>query len=153
MSIEDQLGRTTASHSPAPSIRAAVDSSDSDLVAAARSALGAPGEYLIFKEADELRIVALIGDWTRIGRSTAADVRFDDPTVSRRHALIIREGDQLKLVDDSSLNGIFVRGERIDRHALVDGDSFLIGRYRMNFISVTTAVEAEGASAPNSLPV
>ena len=153
MSVEDQLGRTTASHSPAPSKRTAGDHSDGDLVAAARSALEAPGEYLIFKEADELRIVALTGDWTRIGRSTAADVRFDDPTVSRRHALIIREGDQLKLVDDSSLNGIFVGGERIERHALVDGDSFLIGRYRMNFISVTATVEAGGAAAPNSLPV
>ncbi len=153
MSAEDQLGGTTASHSPAPSARTAVDPSDADLVAAARNALEAPGDYLIFKEADELRIVALIGDWTRIGRSTAADVRFDDPTVSRRHALIIREGDQLKLVDDSSLNGIFVRGVRIDRYALVDGDSFLVGRYRMNFIRVTTTVEAEGAAAPNSLPV
>ena len=122
-------------------------------MAAARSALEAPGDYLVFKEVDELRIVALIGDWTRIGRSTAADVRFDDPTVSRRHALVIREGDQLKLVDDSSLNGIFVDGERIDRHTLVDGDSFLIGRYRMDFISVTTPVEAGGAAAPNSLPV
>ena len=153
MSVEDQLGGTTASHSPAPSARTAGDPSDGDLVAAARSALEAPGDYLVFKEVDELRIVALIGDWTRIGRSTAADVRFDDPTVSRRHALVIREGDQLKLVDDSSLNGIFVDDERIDRHTLVDGDSFLIGRYRMDFISVTTPVEAGAAAAPNSLPV
>lgn len=153
MSTEDQLGRTTAAHSPAPTKRAPVDQSDSDLIEAARIALDQPGDYLVFKEADQLRIVALIGDWTRIGRSTAADVRFDDPTVSRRHALIIREGDELKLVDDSSLNGIFVAGERIDRHTLTDGDSFLVGRYRMTFISVTTTVAAEGAAPPDSLPV
>ena len=153
MSTEDQLGRTTAAHSPAPSEQAPVDQPDGDLIAAARIALDQPGDYLVFKEAEELRIVALIGDWTRIGRSTAADVRFDDPTVSRRHALIIREGDQLRLVDDSSLNGIFVAGERIDRYTLSDGDSFLVGRYRMNFISVTTTVAAEGAAPPDSLPV
>ena len=29
------------------------------------------------------------GEWTRIGRSLAADLRFDDPTVSRRHALLV----------------------------------------------------------------
>ena len=108
---------------------------------------------MVFSEGDELRVVALIGDWTRIGRSTAADIRFDDPTVSRRHALIIREGELLKLVDDSSLNGIFVAGERIDRYTLVDGDSFLVGRYQMNFISITADVAAKGAAPPDSLPV
>ena len=32
----------------------------------------------------------LCQEWTRVGRSLAADIRFDDPTVSRRHALIVR---------------------------------------------------------------
>ena len=119
----------------------------------AHDALAQAGDYLVFSEGDELRVVALIGDWTRIGRSTAADIRFDDPTVSRRHALIIREEELLKLVDDSSLNGIFVAGERIDRYTLVDGDSFLVGRYQMNFISITADVAAKGAAPPDSLPV
>ena len=37
--------------------------------------------------ASELSVAQLTREWTRIGRSLAADVRFDDPTVSRRHAL------------------------------------------------------------------
>ena len=142
MSAEDRLDRTTASHSPAPSAREPQLDSQAELVDVARGSLTQAGDYLVFSEGDLVRVVALIGDWTRIGRSTAADIRFDDPTVSRRHALIIREGDDLKLVDDSSLNGIFVAAERIDRHTLVDGDSFLIGRYQMNFVSVTTDVAA-----------
>ncbi len=153
MSAEDRLDRTTASHSPAPSAREPQLDSQAELVDVARGSLTQAGDYLVFSEGDLVRVVALIGDWTRIGRSTAADIRFDDPTVSRRHALIIREGDDLKLVDDSSLNGIFVAAERIDRHTLVDGDSFLIGRYQMNFVSVTTDVAAEGAEPPRSLPV
>jgi pSer/pThr/pTyr-binding forkhead associated (FHA) protein len=153
MSAGDRLDRTTASHSPAPSARGPRADSQAELVEAARGSLTQAGDYLVFSEGDLVRVVALIGDWTRIGRSTAADVRFDDPTVSRRHALIIREGAELKLVDDSSLNGIFVAGERIDRHTLVDGDSFLVGRYQMNFVSVTTDVAAEGAEPPSSLPV
>lgn len=153
MSADDQLDLTTAAHSPAPSALTQAGESEAELVDAVRAALTQAGDYLVFSEGDELRIVALVGDWTRIGRSTAADIRFDDPTVSRRHALIIREGDALKLVDDSSLNGIFVDRERIDRYTLVDGDSFLIGRYQMNFISVTADVAAKGAAPPDSLPV
>ena len=59
-------------------------------LARAREQLETPGEYLCYEEAGELRTVALTREWTRIGRSLAADVRFDDPTVSRRHALIVR---------------------------------------------------------------
>jgi len=153
MSAEDQLDLNTAAHSPAPSARTEADALEAELVDAARNALNQAGDYLVFREGDELRIVALTGDWTRIGRSTAADIRFDDPTVSRRHALIIREGDELKLVDDSSLNGILVAGERIDRYTLNDGDCFLVGRYRMNFVSVTANVAPTGAAPPSSLPV
>ena len=153
MSADDQLDLTTAAHSPAPLAPTQAGESEAELVDAVRVALAQAGDYLVFSEGDELRVVALIGDWTRIGRSTAADIRFDDPTVSRRHALIIREGELLKLVDDSSLNGIFVAGERIDRYTLVDGDSFLVGRYQMNFISITADVAAKGAAPPDSLPV
>lgn len=153
MSADDQLDLTTAAHSPAPSALTQAGESEAELVDAVRAALTQAGDYLVFSEGDELRVVALVGDWTRIGRSTAADIRFDDPTVSRRHALIIREGDALKLVDDSSLNGIFVDRVRIDRYTLVDGDSFFIGRYQMTFISVTADVAAKGSAPPDSLPV
>ena len=53
-------------------------------------------------------------EWTRVGRSLAADVRFDDPTVSRRHALIVRQPDGVRVLDDRSLNGVFVNGERVE---------------------------------------
>ena len=59
----------------------------------------------------------LTREWTRIGRSLAADVRFDDPTVSRRHALIVRHPDGVRLLDDRSLNGVFVNGARVDGQA------------------------------------
>ena len=61
-----------------------------------------------------MRTVALTREWTRIGRSLAADVRFDDPTVSRRHALIVRQPDGVRVLDDRSLNGVFVNGARVE---------------------------------------
>jgi hypothetical protein len=70
--------------------------------------------------------------WTRIGRSGSADVRLDDATVSRRHALVVRtpEGD-LRALDDRSLNGLFVNGEQVEWAPLGEGDELEIGRYRL----------------------
>jgi FHA domain/Zinc-ribbon containing domain len=112
-------------------------SADQDArMTAAREQLEQPGEYLCYEESGELRTVALTREWTRIGRSLAADVRFDDPTVSRRHALIVRQPDGVRLLDDRSLNGVFVNGARVDGKALQDGDEIVVGRYRLRFMSV-----------------
>ena len=64
-------------------------------------------------------------------------MRFDDPTVSRRHALIVRQPDGVRVLDDRSLNGVFVNGERIEGRLLADGDEIIVGRYRLNFLVVT----------------
>ena len=80
--------------------------------------------------------VPLQREWTRIGRSLAADIRFDDPTVSRRHALIVRQPDGLRVLDDRSLNGVFVNGERVEWSTLADGDEIVIGRHHLHFVDV-----------------
>jgi hypothetical protein len=88
-------------------------------------------------DADGEQVVAeLPMGWTRLGRSAAADIRLDDPTVSRRHALIVRTAeDGLRALDDRSLNGLFVNGERRDWARLQDGDELEIGRYRLFVIA------------------
>ncbi len=101
-----------------------------------REQIAEPGEHLAYEEGGELKIVALTREWTRIGRSLAADVRFDDPTVSRRHALVVRQADGVRVLDDRSLNGVFVNGSRIERKVLQDGDEILVGRYRLRFLSI-----------------
>jgi predicted nucleic acid-binding Zn-ribbon protein len=107
----------------------------------AREQLQEAGEYLVYEEGGSVKTVALTREWTRIGRSLAADVRFDDPTVSRRHALVVRQADGVRVLDDRSLNGVFVNGARIDRsgvgqQALKDGDEILVGRYRLRFLTI-----------------
>src|SRR3954468_18225337 len=57
----------------------------------ARSGLGGAGRYLAFEQDGRVNVVPVSREWTRIGRSLAADIRFDDATVSRRHALIASE--------------------------------------------------------------
>jgi predicted nucleic acid-binding Zn-ribbon protein len=90
------------------------------------------GPCIAYEERGERVVVTLDDGWTRIGRSGSADVRLDDPTVSRRHALVVRTPDAgLRALDDRSLNGLFVNGERVDWAPLEDGDELEIGRYRL----------------------
>jgi hypothetical protein len=105
------------------------------------------GDYLAYDDG-EVRAVQLADGWTRLGRSLSAHIRFDDPTVSRRHALVHREGTSSRILDDRSLNGVFLNGERVDWHALSDGDRIAIGRFELHFIRSTgTAAEADSAAA------
>jgi hypothetical protein len=101
-----------------------------------REGLDEPGQYLAHRSADEVVAYTLQREWTRIGRSLAADIRFDDPTVSRRHALIVRQPDGLRVLDDRSLNGVFVNGERVEWSTLADGDEIVIGRHHLHFVDV-----------------
>jgi FHA domain/Zinc-ribbon containing domain len=107
-----------------------------DWLDGARDALVGDGDYVAYDEDDRVRVVALQEGWTRVGRSLAAHIRFDDPTVSRRHALLHREAGGVRVLDDRSLNGVFLNGERVDWHELEDGDEIVIGRFRLYFISL-----------------
>jgi predicted RNA-binding Zn-ribbon protein involved in translation (DUF1610 family) len=97
----------------------------------ARARLTATGCHLAYADDDGPRTLALDAGWTRIGRSLAADVRFDDPTVSRRHALVYCDDDGARILDDRSLNGVFVNGDRVELAELSDGDEVAIGRFRL----------------------
>jgi FHA domain len=110
--------------------------------------LGEPGQYLCFEDENENEIVVvpLTREWTRIGRGLAADVRFDDPTVSRRHALIVRNVDGVRVLDDRSLNGVFVNGARVEWSPLRHGDEIRVGRHHLYYATLETVAAAQAPS-------
>ncbi|MFJ5799408.1 FhaA domain-containing protein [Streptomyces decoyicus] len=61
-----------------------------------------------------------------LGRSTEADVRIDDPGVSRRHCEI-RVGTPPTIQDLGSTNGIVVDGQHTTRATLRDGSRIVVG--------------------------
>ncbi|GAA1260099.1 antibiotic biosynthesis regulator FhaA [Kitasatospora nipponensis] len=61
-----------------------------------------------------------------LGRSTEADVRIDDPGVSRKHAEI-RPGTPAMVLDLGSTNGIVVDGQHTQRATLRDGSRIVVG--------------------------
>ena len=122
-------------------------------LADARDVISEPGQYLAFRDGEEVRVAPLTREWTRIGRSLAADVRFDDPTVSRRHALIVRQADGVRVLDDRSLNGVFVNGERVEWSVLSDGDEIVVGRHILRFLDVpATGASEQPSTRPATEP-
>ena len=101
----------------------------------ARDSLENPGDYLAYDAGDHAVAVQLKDGWTRVGRSLTADVRLDDPTVSRRHALVYRDEEGAKVLDDRSLNGLFLNGERVELAPLGDGDTLGVGRFDIHFLT------------------
>jgi len=102
-------------------------------LAQARDELPGSGRFLVVRDEErEVAVHEIDEGWTRIGRSVAADLQLDDPSVSRRHALLVSEGNEsLRILDDRSLNGVFVNGELVEWGRLGDGDEVTIGRYHL----------------------
>jgi pSer/pThr/pTyr-binding forkhead associated (FHA) protein len=90
-----------------------------------RSGGGRTGEHFIPR-----------GERSTIGRSPDCDFFLDDVTVSRKHAVLVRDGDAFEIEDQGSLNGTFVNRRRIEaRTRLQSGDEVQIGKYRVSFIT------------------
>lgn len=88
-----------------------------------------------------------------IGRYPSCQVQFpaDLTSISRRHAEILREGNQFKLVDRST-NGTFVNGKRVKETLLKNGDvlAFSEGGPKLSFLTQMkeAAADTEGAAHP-----
>ena len=82
----------------------------------------------------------IIIDQIELGRDKNCQVRFDDesfPTVSRRHAAIIKDGDKWKLVQLSQTNSTFLNNRPVTTEwYLENGDEIQlsVGGPRMGFI-------------------
>lgn len=70
-----------------------------------------------------------------IGRGSEADVRVNDPGISRQHARVVVSGTPevpvISIEDLGSTNGITVNGERVRRAVLGDGSRIEIGNTRL----------------------
>lgn len=74
----------------------------------------------------------LISATVRIGRGSDADLRIDDPSVSRGHAEIALSTPAV-IRDLNSTNGTFIDGIRINQHTLHDGARITVGTVSMTF--------------------
>lgn len=69
----------------------------------------------------------------KIGRVETADLRIDDPRVSREHAVVLREGNTFLVHDLGSTNGTILNGRRVREAPLSDGDILVIADVEFGF--------------------
>jgi pSer/pThr/pTyr-binding forkhead associated (FHA) protein len=70
-----------------------------------------------------------------VGRSSDLDMVLVEDMVSRKHARIAMQNDQIWIEDLGSTNGTFVNGEKIKRARLKEGDRVLIGTSILKLIA------------------
>lgn len=72
-------------------------------------------------------------DKVTVGRDPSSDIFLDDGTVSRHHAVFVREDGRYSIEDVGSLNGTYVNRQRVDKQQLKNGDELMIGKFRLVF--------------------
>lgn len=93
---------------------------------------GSPAVTAIYRLILEDREVALQSGENLLGRVENGAVWIESPTVSRRHARILIDGEEAILEDLASKNGTFLRGQRIAAPTrLRDGDVIRLGGVAM----------------------
>jgi pSer/pThr/pTyr-binding forkhead associated (FHA) protein len=84
----------------------------------------------------EALLVPLDRGVTHIGRGLLADLRLDETSVSRRHAILVNRRSGVRLLDDRSSNGTFVNGRRITQAELQNGDVLVLGRVMLRYLDM-----------------
>jgi pSer/pThr/pTyr-binding forkhead associated (FHA) protein len=98
--------------------------------------LATAGVLTVRGGAQDGRELVLTEAVTRVGRGLQADLILEEPTVSRRHAIIVLSDGKAVLHDDNSLNGTWCNGERVQESvALRDGDVIGLGGATLRYVA------------------
>ncbi len=92
------------------------------------------GCYIEVQGPGERLLIPLGPGVTHIGRGLAADLRLDEDSVSRRHAILVYRRNGSRILDDRSSNGTFVNGRRVTQADLRDGDVLVLGRVVLRYL-------------------
>ena len=95
-----------------------------------------PGRYIEVQGPEETLLIPLSRGVTHVGRGLSADLRLDEASVSRRHAILHEARSGVRVLDDRSSNGTFVNGRRILQADLQNGDVLVLGRVVLRYLQV-----------------
>jgi len=95
-----------------------------------------PGRYIEIQGPDRTLLIPLADGAMHLGRGLAAELRLDDNSVSRRHAILVPRPAGARILDDRSANGTFVNGRRVQQADLRDGDVIVLGRVVLRFLEL-----------------
>ncbi len=105
-------------------------------------------ELVLQKDGQSISTYHIGNEGLVLGRASECDVVLPDSLVSRRHARIWIDGDQLKVEDLGSRNGISVNGERVVRLRVEEGDQLVVGTHSFQ---ITRAARPKALSDTGSM--
>lgn len=86
------------------------------------------GRTLVFESGpDAGKTMSLSNHTYTIGRSKTNDIVVDDPTVSRTHARVTYQGDQIYVEDLNSTSGTVVDGQKVSKTLVMPGANLQVG--------------------------
>jgi pSer/pThr/pTyr-binding forkhead associated (FHA) protein len=94
------------------------------------------GRYVEIQGVDRSLLIPLGGEAIHIGRGLTAELRLDETSVSRRHAILVPRPAGARILDDRSSNGTFVNGRRVQQADLSNGDVIVIGRVVLRYLEL-----------------
>jgi pSer/pThr/pTyr-binding forkhead associated (FHA) protein len=80
----------------------------------------------IHRDLRSVSSVSVVESVMTVGRE-GCDINIDDLKMSRHHCTFYLHDDVLTVIDNSSSNGTFVNGRKIDRRELKAKDTIIIG--------------------------
>jgi hypothetical protein len=98
--------------------------------------LAARGRYLALQDGKDTRLIRLESTITHLGRGLTSDLRFEHQLVSRTHALIVRHGRVVRVLDNRSTAGTYVNGRRVVATNIQDGDVIRLGPVVMQYVEI-----------------
>ena len=99
--------------------------------------LAARGRYLALQDGNDTRLIRMESSITHLGRGLTSDLRFEHKHVSRTHALVVRHGRVVRVLDNRSTAGTYVNGRRVVATNIQNGDVIRIGPVVMQYVEVT----------------
>ena len=94
------------------------------------------GRYLALQDGEETRLIRLESTITHVGRGLTSDLRFEHQHVSRTHALVVRHGRVVRVLDNRSTAGTYVNGRRVVATNIQDGDVIRVGPIVMQYMEI-----------------
>ena len=112
-----------------------------------------PEISLTYSTAEGSREIAIERERTTFGRGDA-DCRLDDDGLSRIHATVYRDGDNVWVVDENSTNGSFVNGQKVGGSGTIlkNGDQIKIGNHTKMVVRFSDGKNAAQPSAVINQP-
>ena len=94
------------------------------------------GRYIEVQGPDRALLIPLADQAMRVGRGLTAELRLDETSVSRRHAILVPRPSGARILDDRSSNGTFVNGRRVQQVDLRNGDVIVLGRVVLRYLEL-----------------